>query len=328
MELPEVLASIRDNKPLNCYIFTGSEGAVQKVYINMLAERTGATIVRLDTVADAVRALSQRTLTDEKKLFVVFDDMAFTKAEKAWQTVFDRAAASKHILVLQYSKLDGRLKFSKRNKEIICVFDVLGPDIAASYVKKQLPDLSADLAVQLAEACGYDYGRILTETDKVNQYYRAIKKYSSDKPVMDGTDVNDAAVALLQNGVIYKPIGDITFAFTDAIMYRDTESTMQYLQQAITKGEPELVVLTVLYNNFRSALLVQGLGNDRSNAAKRTGLTPFQVKLASEKIGYYSLSEIQTNLRTIQEIEYGIKTGTFDTSMALAYAATTCLAAV
>lgn len=326
MELPEVLASIRDNKPLNCYIFTGPEGAVQKVYINMLAERTGATIVRLDTVADAVRALSQRTLTDEKKLFVVFDDMAFTKAEKAWQTVFDRAAASKHILVLQYSKLDGRLKFSKRNKEIICVFDVLGPDIAANYVKKQLPDLSAELAVQIAEACGYDYGRILSETDKVKHYFNHLKS----EAINYGADwyMDEAALSLLRQGVIYKPIGDITFAFTDAIMYRDTESTMQYLQQAITKGEPELVVLTVLYNNFRSALLVQGLGNDRSNAAKRTGLTPFQVKLASEKIGHYSLSEIQTNLRTIQEIEYGIKTGTFDTSMALAYAATACLAAV
>lgn len=326
MELPEVLASIRDNKPLSCYIFTGPESAVQKVYINMLAERNNCTLVRPDTVANAVREMSQRSLSPEKKLFVVFDDVAFTKAEKAWQTVFDRAAASGHILVLQYSKLDKRLKFSKRNKEMICVFDTLGPDIATTYVQKQIPKLSQEIAFQVAEACEYDYGRILTETDKIKHYFNHLKHEALDYGA--DWDEDEAALSLLQQGVIYKPIGDITFAFTDAIMYRDVECTMHHLQQALKKGEPELVVLTVLYNNFRSVLLVQGLGNDRSNAAKRTGLTPFQVKLASEKVGYYSLSEIQTNLRTLQEIEYGIKTGTFDTSTALAYAATACLAAI
>lgn len=328
MEIAELQSVIREGKPKGCYILTGPEGAVQRVYLNMMAEKAGLAVVRLDSASDAIRAMTQHTLSPEKRLYVVFDDVAFTKAEKAWNTVFSRAEATQHVLLLQYSKLDGRLKFSKRNKDRICVFDTLGPDIAAKYVQKEIPNLHPDVAEMLAEACGYDYSRILTETDKVRQYFNARSRFEQEQRSReDAWTIDDAALELIHDGVIYRPIGDITFSLTDAIMYRAPGETMQYLAQALAKGEPELVVLTVLYNNFRALLLVQGLGADRRDAAKRTGLTPFQVKLASEKIGHYKLAEIQSNLRMLQEIEYGIKTGTFDAAVALAYAATACLAA-
>lgn len=329
MEITELQKQIVDGALTGTYVFTGPEGAVQKVYLDKMVSSAGMSIVRADSVAAAIKAMTQRSLTPEKHIYVVFDDIAFTKAEKAWETAFTRAESTPHLLVLQYSKLDGRLKFSKRNKDRICVFDTLGPEIAVKYVKKEIPELHTDVAEMLAEACGYDYGRIITECDKVRKYHRSKWRTDFDS-APEGTyedEIDDSALELLEKGVIHKPVGDITFKLTDGILYRIPDDTRQYLALAIQKGEPALVVLTVLYNSFRAMLLVQGLGVDSSNAAKRTGLTPFQVKLAKEQMGQYSLSEIQTNLRRLQQIEYGIKTGTVDADTALEFAAVSCLVA-
>lgn len=83
--------------------------------------------------------------------------------------------------------------------------------------------------------------------------------------------------------------------------------------------EPEIKVLSVLYNTFKHILLVQGLGNDQSDPCNRTGLTPFQVKLAKEKQGHYSVGELVHALQIIRQAEKDIKTGLLDMEMSLEY---------
>lgn len=326
MELQQLQEQIVGKSVKSAYIFAGPEGAVQRVYLYKMAEAMQCTrTVRCSTVVEAVRAMNARSLVPEKTLYVVFDDISFTKAETAWNDVFSRADKSQHILVLQYSKLDKRVKFYKHNKDRICMFDALGDDIAERYVQKEIQDacfrqLHPDVAKMVAQACGNDYGRIISECDKIVQYYRYVLGAYDDAPESDW-DIDSAALELLEQGVIHQPIGDITFKLTDAILYRDPVDTQEYLEQALLKKEPELMIVSILYNSFKHILMVQGLGTDQSNVTKRTGLTPFQVKLAKEKLNCYSIGELIRNMKILQEVEYGIKTGTFEISIALPYVA-------
>jgi DNA polymerase III delta subunit len=124
---------------------------------------------------------------------------------------------------------------------------------------------------------------------------------------------------LLKQNVIYQPIGDITFLFTDAILTRNKRDTAKYLLQAKAIGESEILTLSVLYNGFKQILMVQGLGKDQSEPCKRTGLTPWQVKMAKEKQGHYSIAELVNALKVIRSVEKGIKTGAIDADVAVEY---------
>ena len=73
--------------------------------------------------------------------------------------------------------------------------------------------------------------------------------------------------------------------------------------------------LTLLYNNIRQILMVQGLG-DNKDVASRTGLTGYQVKLAMEKMGRYNIRHLVDSLRIITNIDKGIKSGELDSSRA------------
>ena len=158
------------------------------------------------------------------------------------------------------------------------------------------------------------YSRILLECDKIRQYIAAVKRHTGQS-----MDYGAALTLLVESGVIFQPIGDITFKFTDAILTRNYKDASRYLREARQKQEPEIMVLSILYNGFKQILMVQGLGRDQSEPVKRTGLTPWQVKMAKEKQGHYSISELIEALKIVRFVEKGIKTGQIDADVSLEY---------
>ena len=83
-------------------------------------------------------------------------------------------------------------------------------------------------------------------------------------------------------------------------------------------NENPLGIISLLYTNFRSMLLVQSAGKG-ADITKRTGLTPWQVKLAKEKGVHYNIGELVRAIRIIRETEKGIKTGAIEQTMSLDY---------
>lgn len=74
-----------------------------------------------------------------------------------------------------------------------------------------------------------------------------------------------------------------------------------------------------MYSGFKQILMVQGLGRNQTEPVKRTGLTAWQVKMAKDKQGHYSISELVDALNVIRDVEKGIKTGTIDSDVAVEY---------
>ena len=309
MKLPDLQKQIVSKSINRVLLLFGEEVAIMDIYLNKIYAVTQSDILRFDSVKEAYSKLVQRRITTSvSRVFVVRDDKDFLKADKDWNKVFTAVENSNDYLIVIYSSMDRRSKFYKQNQERLCEFEKLSSSVLAGYIEKLLPGMTASQKEQFAEVCECSYSRILLEADKVKHYAKA-----------NYLDCGEAFKELLRQGVIYQPIGDITFLFTDAILTRNKRATAKYMLQAKAIGESEILTLSVLYNGFKHILMVQGLGKDQSQPAKRTGLTPWQVKMAKEKQGHYSISELVNALKVIRFAEKGIKTGLIDADVAVEY---------
>lgn len=313
MKLPDLQRQIVSKDIDHVLLLFGEEVAIMDIYLDKIYKATGGDVFRFDTVKEAYAKLVQRRITTgNSRVFVVRDDKDFFKAYKEWGKVFTAAESGADYVIIIYSSMDRRSKFFKQNQEKLCEFEKLSSSVLAGYIDKLLPGMSKDEKEQFAQVCECNYSRILLEADKVKHYAQATNGQASQ-------DYGLCFKELLKQGVIYQPIGDITFLFTDAILTRNLKDTAKYLLQAKAIGESEILTLSVLYNGFKQILMVQGLGRDQSEPSKRTGLTPWQVKMAKEKQGHYSIAELVNALKVIRFVEKGIKTGAIDADVAVDY---------
>jgi DNA polymerase III delta subunit len=309
VKLPDLQKQIVSKNIDHVLLLFGEEVAIMDIYLDKIYKVTNGDVFRFDSVKEAYAKLVQRRITTGgSRVFVVRDDKEFFKADKEWAKVFNAAENSADYLILIYSTMDRRSKFYKQNQEKLCEFEKLSSSVLAGYINKLLPGMSAAETEQFAQICECGYSRVLLEADKVKHYAKVSR-----------LEYSQAFRELLKQGVIYQPIGDITFLFTDAILTRNKRDTAKYLLQAKAVGESEILTLSVLYNGFKQILMVQGLGKDQSEPCKRTGLTPWQVKMAKEKQGHYSIAELVNALKVIRSVEKGIKTGAIEADVAVEY---------
>lgn len=313
MKLHELQKQIVYNQLDRLYIFYGDEIGIMDVYLDKMYSIVDADVIKTETVQEAYSRTVQRRLSNKPRCFVVRDDKEFFKNDKVWNKVFTHINNSTDYLILIYSSMDKRSKFFKSHSTILTEFEKLSSDLLSSYVREELKGIDNKTAKYLAEICECNYNRIMLECHKIKSYVSGMGKEANIKYA-------DAVNELVEKGIIFKPIGDITFKFTDAILTRNFEDTSRYLAEAKLKGEPEIMVLSILYNGFKQILMVQGLGKDQSEPVKRTGLTAWQVKMAKEKQGHYSINELIEALKIIRFVEKSIKTGQIEAEIALEYA--------
>lgn len=320
MKLHELQQQIISKKLDKLYIFYGEEVGIMDVYLSKIYSVISADIVRLETVQEAYTKMAQKKLSAGPRCFVVRDDKEFFKNDKVWGKVFSQVNSSSDFLILIYSSMDKRSKFYKQNTDNLTEFEKLSADMLAKYIQKELKDIDAQSAIKLAEVCECNYNRIMLECDKIKNYVHGYASNLLANGLYDDSMTYGKAMnILLKNGIIFQPIGDITFKFTDAILTRNFKEAGEYLRQARLKGEPEIMVLSVLYSGFKQILMVQGLGKDQSEPVKRTGLTAWQVKMAKEKQGHYSIAELINALKVVRFAEKAIKTGELDAEMSMEY---------
>ena len=317
MELVDLMTAVAENKVPHYLILFGEEQAILDIYIQHIAQNY--KIVYCDTVAYALSQVGKKSIDKSNKVYIVNEDNAYTNAEESWKNVKQTFSKSKHILLLKYHSIDKRGKFYTQNKGNAVEFTHLSEDVLINYIQQKLPDLSEENASKLITWCNYDYGRILMEIDKIQQWVN----YYTDK---EGTPNTDSAFKLLnKQGLFYKEIGDITFELTNAVLGGYSETAIQKLDEAKRKGEPAMMIASILYTGFRNLLAYQGLGNNKQNAMERTGLTKGELYGCTKNVGGYSIAEVRRNMLFCQKIETGIKQGIVDEDVALEYLILHCL---
>lgn len=292
----------------------GEEQTILDIYLTHILEVTNTKRISADSVSYIMQNINKKRFDKSLRLYVVQDDMSFLKAEDSWETV--RNAPTKDYIILRYHSLDKRSSFAKKNQQNLVEFSRLTKEVLQTYISKDLPDLSEKNSSKLVEYCNYDYGRILMEIDK-------IKQYSSSRTDLT---IDSCFVQLDKQGLFHKEIGDITFELTNAVLGGYPDTAMQKLDEAKRKGEPAIMIVSILYTGFRNLLAYQGLGSNKQGAMERTGMTKGELYGCTKNVGGYSIAEVKRNMLKCQEIEAGIKMGTIDEDIALEYAVLSCLA--
>lgn len=317
MELVDLMKCISENKVPHYLILFGEEQAILDIYIQHIAQNY--KIIYCDTVAYALSQVGKKSIDKSNKVYIVNEDNAYNKAEESWKNVKQTFAKSKHILILKYHSIDKRGKFYTQNKGNVVEFTHLSEDVLINYIQQKLPALSEENASKLIIWCNYDYGRILMEIDKIQQWVN----YYTDK---EGTPNTDSAFKLLnKQGLFYKEIGDITFELTNAVLGGYPDTAIQKLEEAKRKGEPAMMIDSILYTGFRNLLAYQGLGSNKQNAMERTGLSKGELYGCTKNVGGYSIAEVRRNMLFCQKIETDIKQGIVDEDVALEYLILHCL---
>lgn len=313
MEINAVKKQIKAKELDKFYIFTGEEIEAQRIYINKIAEVTFRGVSRVETVGDALR--QKAGLIATPTLYVVRDDKDFMQAEKAWADI-ENLLGNK-MLILQVTNLDKRTKFYNFFKDKIVTFNYMDADVLYKYVQQEVR-LSDENTYQLIEMCERNYGRLLLEIDKIQQYQAQSCRAGECSPA--GADVSADAVfeKLVSDGTIHRPPMDAIFDFTDAVLQANPNKAYMLLEDCKAIGEPALRLITVLYNNMKRVMQVQTCYS--KDICKSTGLSQWDVKCTKKNLNFWDGADLVYFLKVLQRVERGIKTGEIEDSVAVEYA--------
>lgn len=306
MELTTIKSHIKTKQFNDFYIFTGTEGKVMDIYIKQIAAVSGKECVRVDSITDVYGKLKNRSFVNKSYVYVSRDDKEFMTNESVQTAVNSGKLLGDNIYILLLTSVDKRSKFYKNYKDSIVEFEPLTESVLIKYIQKEC-NLNERNCKKLIDVCESSYSRILLELDKIKCFM-----------VKNGSKTPDVAFTiLLEEKVIYTPPKDAIFDFVDAVLKHQVERSFNLMEQCYAVGESTMVMLSVLYNNVKQLLQVQSCPSN--NVAESTGLTGWQIKCVSDKVGVYPTGDLVYFLKLIRKVEKGIKTGTIEESTAVPY---------
>lgn len=306
MNIQELQKQIINKQFDNLYIFLGEEIAIQKIYINKIAELEKLEIQYVEEYKQIHNSLKVNNLFNTKKLYIILDDLDILKQENVWQNI----NPNENILIFKYNNLDKRSKFYKQFEDRIVEFEKLSDEVLTKYIQKDLPNMYNENCKKLIDICNNNYNQILLEIDKIKQFDNLYGDKEYNK-------INNIFLDLEHKGAFHKEISDITFTFIEKVLKRDIKQVYDLQKKLKQIGESNIKLLSLLYNNFKIVLLIQSCKS--SDICKTTGLNNGQVYYNKDKVNYYSTGELVHALRLIQQIESGIKKGTIDEVISLDY---------
>lgn len=303
MNIQELQKQIIDKKLNNLYVFLGEEIAIQKIYINKIAEVKNLEIQYIEEYKQIHNSLNVNDLFNTKKLYVVLDDLDILKQENVWSEI----NTNDNIIIFKYNNLDKRNKFYKEFENKIVEFNKLSDEVLIKYIQQHLPALSEKNCKKLIDICDSSYNQILLEIDK-------IQNFEGNNTILS----HDASFFQLDSmRAFHKEISDITFTFIKKVITRDIKQVYELQKQLKQIGESNIKLLSLLYNNFKIVLLIQSCKSN--DICKTTGLKSNEVYFNKDKIGYYLIGELVKALKIIQKTEEGIKTGKIDEQNSIDY---------
>lgn len=285
MDLVQLKKQIKEKKLDNFYILAGEEIGILNIYINKM----GTNIVRADEVADVWRNLTTRTFGRSDTVYVVRDDKKFMSMEKVWENITDKIKNG--ILVICITNLDKRSKFYKAFQDRVVIFEKMTEAQLLHFCKKQLPSVSDSILKYLIYLCNNDYTRVENEIDKIKR-------------------LNKVVTEQLLEDIIIPPKESTAFTFVDAVLRGEYVNAIFDLNNLLSNNESGVMLLGLLYSNFRNAILV--VGNKDGNH----GVNGYIAKQLKEKL-VYEPNELLAIVRIIQRYEKGIKTGMYDENYAI-----------
>ena len=302
MEISQIKNHIQNGKFNSIYYFTGEEYQVIKLYIDKIVEKSNTVKVVCENINEvAIELKKGSNLFDSPKCFIIRNDEIILNNPDIISKL-DKIIG-KNLIIFTFNSIDKRSKFYKTYKNDIVEFNTVNEHVMIKWVMNiKNTNLTEQNVKRLLDICDCNYGRVLIEINKLQNFI---------------PDMNKGLDVLIDNEIIYKYPEDCIFKLIDAILTRNINESYKLYNQCRAYGEANLVIISSLFNSAKQVLQVQAC--EDKDIAKVTGLTSIQVWSATKKINYYSTRELINIMKLSEEVEYRIKTGTLDESIAIEY---------
>lgn len=201
---------------------------------------------------------------------------------------------------------DGPNKFILSEfQDYIISFDKFNDRLLLKYFN--YTELTDNRLLKIFKYNNNDYIKCKLELDKVMAYANENNLTS-----------NIAFDILLKQNILIKPIGDVIFDFSNALLSGNLTTTNAWYKMLKLSNEPPLTITSLLYRQFKELYLVK-LSGSNNNLLTKLNLSPAKLWVIRKELKMFSTEEIERNLKIIQFVESGIKTGQIDESFALDY---------
>ena len=301
MHLFDFMKGIKNKDLPKFLVFTGSEYAIMEIYINQLCNQFKIKRTAISAVNQVVKKQRVVSLIGENNLYVCKYDTNFAKQEKEWENINSKLGDNYLILIL--NTIDKRGKFYKQFENVVVEFNEQDFNTVVAMLKKQITLKNSNLE-RLIAGCGNNYSKCLLEVEK-------IKCLATVRNV----DYDTAYETLLKEGTIHEIQDAKLQEFTNAVMTRDKSCFSKY-KALILNNEPNMIILTWLYNAVRNQLSVQTVN---SPSQESTGLKYFFIKECLDRKGYFTTKQLLAFLDTIRYCEQGIKLGWMEDTLSVDY---------
>jgi DNA polymerase-3 subunit delta len=206
------------------------------------------------------------------------------------------------ILVLLAGKADKRKSLWKRIADTATVIDVepLKGRALQSFVESEVRrrglKLTADGLTELVDRVGQDLRRLMGEIEK-------LQAFATGAAALQADDV----ARVLGRGMA-RPL----YRLSDAMMGKDSATTLLLLEERLDEGEPALRLLATLHRAVRQARAARALvaaRASRDEMVSRLGIPPFKAGDVAEAARRWSDDELRKATMALSRADQEMKTG-------------------
>lgn len=267
-------------------------------------------------LGELLAALTESSLFSAQKVLLIKNPFFLTSkvpvAEKKnvqkLQTVFAHLQELDDILIFEadYDKLDQRKKLTKLLKQ--------GAEIVDLRLK---PYQTGDCLRELAKLEGYSFEPgafklLLERSDQVLE--TTLANYKTLKAITEGQTISRAEV----NEHIDLSLAQNVFAILEDDLHHNYQAALHRLDDQLRQGQTAVGLLAVFASQLEMLVTIKTLakrGRSPEQITQDLGIHPYRVKLALRN--RYSLAKLRQMLLEVIELDYGYKTGRYQSPLFL-----------
>jgi len=138
-----------------------------------------------------------------------------------------------------------------------------------------------------------------------------LKLYKYEEKVITKEDIDN---------LVSKTMEDNIFNLIEMIISKNKEKAIEIYYDMLKKNEEPIKIIVMIANQLRiiyQSKELYKLGNQQNDIAKILGIHPYRIKLALEKSRTYEAQNLLKHIDELGELDYQIKSGQIDKTIAL-----------
>ncbi|MCX7694570.1 MAG: DNA polymerase III subunit delta [Caloramator sp.] len=154
----------------------------------------------------------------------------------------------------------------------------------------------------------YLTSELALSNENIDLELKKLVDYLGDKKTVDKTDIEI---------IISKSIENNVFRLLDYITIKEIDDAIKVYNQMILQGEEELMILSMIFRNFKIMYLLKIYIENYNDVVKKYNIRDFALKNYLKWIKKYELKDLKKNIKKCYEYDLKIKQGELNSTVAI-----------